>query len=181
MQDALLFLVRAVVDLYLLTFLLRIILQWVRADFYNPLAQFVVKVTNPLVVPARRLIPSAGGIDIPTLMVLVALQAAATALLMTLAGYGVTAALLAELTLLRLVSLVLWLYFISILVYVILSWVAQAGYNPVAALLGSVNEPLLRPFRRLIPPIGGLDLSPLIVLLLIQALRIALPLPPVLA
>ena len=74
-------------DLYLLTYLLRFVLQWVRADYYNPLAQFVLKVTNPLVVPARRLLPSAGGIDLPTLVVLIALEALVTWLLIALSRH----------------------------------------------------------------------------------------------
>ena len=173
-QEALLFLVRALTDLYLLTFLLRFLLQCVRADFYNPLAQFIVKVTNPLVIPARRLIPSAGGVDLPTLVVLVLLQVAVTCLLLTLGGEPLTVTEVAKWTVLQLISLVLLFYFISILIYVILSWVARGEYHPVASVLAAVNEPILRPVRRLIPPIGGLDLSPLVVLLLIQALRIAL-------
>ena len=173
-QEALLFLLRALTDLYLLTFLLRFLLQCVRADFYNPLAQFIVKVTNPLVIPARRLIPSAGGVDLPTLVVLVLLQAAVTCLLFMLAGQPLTITEVAKWTGLQLISLVLLFYFISILVYVILSWVARGGYHPIASVLAAINEPILRPVRRLIPPIAGLDLSPLIVLLLIQALRIAL-------
>ena len=176
MQEALIFLVRALVDLYLLTFLLRLALQWVRGDFSNPLAQFIVKVTNPLVIPARRIIPTFGGIDTPTILVLVVLQAVATTFLMFMIGFQITPTTVAWFTLLRLVASVLWFYFISILICVILSWVAQ-GYHPVAALLGRINEPLLRPIRRLVPPISGIDLSPLFVLLLITALRIALGLP----
>jgi YggT family protein len=79
---------------------------------------------------------------------------------------------------LRLIHLTLWLYTISLLLYVILSWVAQAAYSPIAMLLGQVVGPILRPVRRILPPIGGIDLSPLVVLLLLQALRIALSLPP---
>ena len=180
MQAALIFLVRALVELYLLMFVLRLALQWVRGDFSNPLAQFVVRVTNPVVVPARRVLPTFGKIDTPTIIVLIVLQAAATALLMFLLGYRIDPANLAWFTTLRLVSLVLWFYFISILISVILSWVAQ-GYHPVSALLGRVNEPLLGPVRRIIPPIAGIDLSPLFVLLLISALRIALNLPAGLA
>jgi YggT family protein len=177
MQNSLIFLVKTISDLYLLTFLLRFVLQWVRADFYNPISQFVLKATNPLVLPVRRVLPNAGSIDVPTLVVLFGLECAATWLLLGLAGAPVSLVALLQLVLLRLVALTLWFYSIAILVYVILSWVAQAQYSPVAALLADVVNPLLRPVRRLIPPLGGLDLTPLLIIILIQAVAIALPLP----
>jgi YggT family protein len=177
MQNSLLFLVQTIGDLYLSMYLLRFILQWVRADYYNPLAQFALKVTNPLVVPARRLLPSVGGIDLPTLVVLIALEALVTWLLIALSGIQVPITRFALYALLRLVSLTLWFYFVSIFLYVILSWVGQRQYNPIGAILGEIVEPVLRPARRIVPPIAGLDLAPLLVLILLQAAAIALPLP----
>jgi YggT family protein len=181
MREAILFLARTVLDLCLLIFLLRLMLQLVRADFYNPLAQFVVRASNPLVVPARRIIPSIAGFDTATLVVLVLLELGVTAILLALIGQPFNWVLILQFGLLRLISLVLWFYFVSLLIYVILSWVAQRGPNPMGSILASINAPLLRPLRRIIPPIAGLDLSPLIAILLIQAIRIALPLPGVLA
>lgn len=177
MLNALYFLVKAFSDLYLVTFLFRLILQWVRGDFYNPLSQFIVRATNPLVVPTRRLLPSIGEIDTATVAVLVVLECAVTWLLLTMAGPAIGVETYVLFVVLRLVSLVLWFYSIGILVYVILSFVAQASYSPIAMLLGQVVGPVLRPVRRVLPPIAGLDLSPLVVLLLLQALMIALPLP----
>ncbi len=177
MLNAAFFLIKSFSDLYLATFLLRFILQRVRGDFYNPLSQFVVRATNPLVVPARRILPSAGGYDLPTLTVLAVLECLVTWLLLKLVGATVNLETFVLFVFLRLISLTLWLYSISLLVYVILSWVAQASYSPIAMLLGQVVGPILRPVRRVLPPIGGFDLSPLVVLLLIQALMIALPLP----
>jgi YggT family protein len=178
MQNSLLFVVKTLTDLYMLTFLLRFILQWVRADFYNPLAEFILRVTNPLVLPARRFVPAAGGVDVPTLVVLLALQCAATWLVLSIANAAVPAGSFVLYVFLRLVSLTLWFYTISILVYVILSWLGQTYGNPIAGILRDVNEPLLRPVRRLLPPIGGLDLSPLFVIIAIQAVALMLPLPP---
>jgi YggT family protein len=172
--SALIFLVKTFSDLYLLCFLLRILLQAVRADFYNPISQFIVRVTNPLVKPARRMVPSAGGIDLPTMVVLVVLQLLVTAIMLALIGVSAGIGQLIWLVLFRLIALLLWAYTICIFVYVILSWLAQASYSPIAMLLGHVVEPVLRPARRLLPPLGGLDLSPLIVLVLIQAALIAL-------
>jgi YggT family protein len=177
MQSALIFLLKTLADLYLLTYLLRIIMQWVRASYYNPLAQFVVKVTNPLVVPARRVVPSVGGLDTATLLVLLALEIAITFVLLRLAGLSPPIPVLLFYSLLRLISLALWFYVGALIIYVLLSWFGDRGRNPMAILLGELVEPLLRPARRLLPPIGGLDLSPLIVMLLLQAAMIALPMP----
>jgi YggT family protein len=173
MQSALLFLFKTLTDLYLLTFLLRFVMQWVRASYYNPFAQFVLKVTNPLVVPARRLLPSVAGLDTPTFAVLLVLECLVTWLLFTLPG-------IAELLLyavLRLVALVLWFYTVAAFIYVVLSWFGDRGGNPLGAILAEIVEPILRPARRLLPTIGGLDLAPLLVILLLQASLIALPLP----
>jgi YggT family protein len=152
-------------------------MQWVRASYYNPLAQFVLKVTSPLVVPARRLLPSVGGLDTPTLAVLVVLEIAVTFVLLRLSGVSLPLPVLLLYSLLRLIALALWFYTVALFIYVLLSWFGDRGINPMAALLGELVEPLLRPARRLLPPIGGLDLSPLIVILLLQAALIALPLP----
>ncbi|HEY7670869.1 MAG TPA: YggT family protein [Gammaproteobacteria bacterium] len=178
MLNAGLFLVQTVTQLYLLTVLFRFVLQQVRADFYNPLSQFIVKVTNPLVIPARRVIPSIGRIDTATLVVLLVLECLVTWLLLEMLGASVTLDAYMLYVALRLIHLTLWLYTISILLYVILSWVAQAAYSPIAMLIGQVVGPVLRPVRRILPPISGIDLSPLVVLVLLQALRIALTLPP---
>ena len=175
-MSALIFLIKTFSDLYLLCVLLRILLQAVRADFYNPISQFIVNVTNPLVRPARRLIPSGRGLDIPTVVVLVVLEFLVTAVLLALVGVGLLPRIdqLIWLVAFRLIALLLWTYTICIFVYVILSWVAQANYSPIAMLLGQVVEPVLRPARRLLPILGGLDLSPLIVLILLQAASILL-------
>jgi YggT family protein len=177
MQSALIFLVKTLADLYLLTFLLRFIMQWVRASYYNPLAQFVLKVTSPLVVPARRVLPSVGGLDTPTLAVLIVLEIVVTFALLRLAGISLPVPVLLLYSLLRLIALALWFYTVALFIYVLLSWFGDRGMNPMAALLGELIEPLLRPARRLLPPIGGLDLSALVVILLLQAALIALPLP----
>lgn len=180
MQNSLLFIVKTLSDLYLLTFLLRFILQWVRADFYNPLAEFILRVTNPLVMPARRIVPSARGIDLPTLVVLIVLQGVATWLILRIANVGMPPDMFAFYVLLRLINLTLWFYTISILIQVILSWMGQTMHNPIAGILRDLNEPLLGRVRRLVPPVGGIDLSQLFVIIVIQAVAIFLPLPALL-
>jgi YggT family protein len=177
MRNSLIFLIRTLGDLYVMVFLLRFLLQWVRADFYNPLAQFVVKATNPLVVPARRVIPSLRGTDLPTLVLLLILEGLLTWAILALIGVTAPVLTVGALVILRLINTMLWLYVVSIFVYVILSWVSPAGYSPIGRILADLNEPLLRPVRRILPPIGGLDLAPMLVVILIAAIRIALPLP----
>jgi YggT family protein len=159
MRDSLFFLVRVLSHLYLLLFLMRFIMQWIRADFYNPLAQFIVRATNPLVVPARRILPATSSIDLPT------------------ASVSWTWDVFATYVLLRLVSLTLSLYTWTILVYVILSWLTPGGYHPLMMILAEINQPVLRPIRSVLPPISGLDLSPLLAIILIQAVSLAIPLP----
>ena len=174
MKSVLIFLFKTLMDLYLLTFLLRFVMQWVRASHYNPFAQFVYKVTSPLVAPARRFLPSFRGIDTPTLVVRIALEILATWVLLLLAGLSFPIGPLLIFALLRLLSLVLLFYFGAVLLNALLSWFASGGRNPMAVMLGELVEPVLRPARLLLPPISGLDLSPIIVIVLLQVMMIAL-------
>ena len=177
MRDSLFFLIRVLSHLYLLLFLLRFIMHWIRADFYNPLAQFVVRATNLLVVPARWVIPATSVIDLPTLAVLIIVETIATWLLLSVASVPWTWDVFASYVLFRLVNLALSLYTWTILVYVILSWVSPGGYHPLTMMLSELNQPILGRIRRILPPISGLDLSPLLAVILIQTISVAIPLP----
>lgn len=181
MQNALLFILRTLFDLYILTFALRLLLQWAAVDKRNPLVQFILRVTNPLVIPLRRLLPPIGRIDTATAMVMVGLQLLAT-LLVVRFGCIVGPEFLPVLSLavLNIVRLLLSIFTWSIIIYVVLSWVSPGGYNPGAALVAAIVEPVLAPFRRLIPTIGGLDLSPLFALIGIQAVSMLLPIERIL-
>jgi len=176
MQDALIFIVKTLLELYIITFFLRFILQWVRADFRNPISQFLVRVTNPLIIPIRRLIPSIGGLDTATIMIILLLELTLTIVLINLTCMGEPYFIqIIGLTLLRIVYLVLRIYLFVILIYVVMSWISPGTYNPAVSLLASVAEPALKPLRRFIPPIAGLDLSALFALIAIQALTMLLP------
>ena len=177
MRDSLFFLIRVLSHLYLLLFLLRFIMHWIRADVDNPLAQFVVRATNLLVVPARRVIPATSVIDLPTLAVLIIVETIATWLLLSVASVPWTWDVFASYVLFRLVNLALSLYTWTILVYVILSWVSPGGYHPLTMMLSELNQPILGRIRRILPPISGLDLSPLLAVILIQTISVAIPLP----
>ena len=176
MQNALTFIFRTLLDLYIITFVLRFVLQWIRADVRNPLTQFILRVTNPLVIPVRRVVPSISGIDTATVVVVLLLEILATAVLIQLACVGSTdPGQVILIAILRLIHLLLRIYLVVILVYVVLSWISPGTYNPAANLLAAIAEPVLQPIRRLIPPIAGLDLSPLFAIIGIQAVTMLLP------
>jgi YggT family protein len=181
-MTALEYIVSVLSSLYIGTFVLRLILQWVRADFRNPLTQFILTVTNPLVMPLRRMVPPVGGLDTATLLVILILEAVVTLGLIKLDCVGNPALIqFVSFTLIKLAYLVLRIYLFVIFIYVLLSWINPGNYHPVAHLLGAIAEPVLRPFRNLIPPIGGLDLSALFALIAIQTLTMVLPIGPVIA
>src|SRR5512147_743172 len=169
MRNALIFLISTLANVYLAALLLRFILQWVRASYRNPLSQLVQRATSPLVVPARRVMPSVAGLDLPTLIVLIVLEGVVTWLLTAIAGYSVSIPGFLMLVVLRLVSLTLWFYSVGLFVYVLLSWFGDRGGGPMGSVLAEIVEPLLRPVRRILPPIAGFDLSPVLVMLLCQA------------
>jgi YggT family protein len=175
--NPLIFLIETVADLYILAVMLRFLLQWVHADFYNPLAQFIVRITNPVLIPLRRLIPGFGGIDWASVALLLLLVALKLVLITAVQGRLLPLAALAPLMLAELIALFLNIFFFSILIQVILSWIAPYQYHPMTGLLHQLNEPLLRPIRRLLPPMGGLDFSPMVAMLLIQLSKMLL-LPP---
>lgn len=176
MQNALIFVFRTLVELYIITFVLRLILQSIRADARNPLVQFILRVTNPLVVPLRRYVPTAWGFDTATFIVLFVIQALATTALLNVAcTVTPTVGQIILLSLLRLAHLGLNTYLFLILTYVILSWIGPGGYNPAVSLLGSIVQPALRPLRRWIPTIAGIDLSPLFAFLIITFVMQLLP------
>ena len=171
------FLIQTVFGLYILAVLLRLLLQWVRADFYNPVSQFLVKLTNPPLRPLRRIIPGWGGIDFASVLLLLILQMLEMFLVNTALGRAQPVPGLAVGAVIALLDLLVTIYVFSIIIQAILSWIAPATYNPVVSLIHSITEPLLAPARRLIPPISGIDLSPLAVLVLLQLTRMLIIAP----
>jgi len=161
--EALIYIIQTLGSLYLLIVLLRFILQLVRADFYNPLSQFIVRATQPLLKPLRRVIPGFGGLDLSSLVLALLVQLLLMVVTLLLLGYGVGDYLLQLLTwsAISIASLFLKVFFFALIVSVILSWVAPGSYNPAAQLVNQLCEPLLAPFRRLLPNLGGLDISPI--------------------
>ncbi|MFV3387062.1 YggT family protein [Pseudomonas sp. NY15364] len=189
--EALIYIIQTLGSLYLLIVLLRFILQLVRADFYNPLSQFIVKATQPLVTPLRRIIPGFAGLDLASLVLAILVQLLLMIVTLTLMGYNV-GGFIAQLlvwSVIGVTSLFLKVFFFALIISVILSWVAPGSYNPGAQLVNQICEPLLAPFRKLLPNLGGLDISPIFAFITINlidrfvigALAASTGLPPMLS
>jgi YggT family protein len=172
--------VRYIVDtlLWLLTlaFVLRLLFQWVRADFRDPMADAIVRVTNWLILPLRRLLPPIGKVDTATVVAVLAVASLRTFITMALTGVEATGdwGLFARITILDLAGLVLRIYLFAMLVYWLTSFVSPGGYAPGVRLLSQLCEPILKPVRRMIPPIGQIDFSVLWVSIAIGALLVLL-------
>lgn len=172
---AVIYLIDSLLSLAVLVVLLRLLLQWVRADFRNPLARAIVALSNPLVIPLRRVVPAIGKLDTASALLLIFLIFIKVAAPLLLSGLGLPPALAwTWLAARELLSTVLWAYFFCIFVYALLSLIAPGTYSPAQSLLVSLCEPVLRPIRRAIPPISNMDFSPLWAGLLIQAALILL-------
>jgi YggT family protein len=176
--QAAVYLIEIVFGLYILAVLLRFLLARVRADFYNPLSQFLVKITNPAIKPLRRLIPGYLGIDWPSIILLMFFQSLEI-LLISLATIGTIPAPpgLFVLTVANLLQTVIYVHLFIIIIQVVISWVNPGAYNPLTVIMYQLSEPILKPARRLIPPAGGFDWSPLVVLIIMNLMLILLVSP----
>lgn len=173
---ALLFILETLVSLAMLAVLLRLILQWARADFRNPLVRSLVQITNPLLVPLRRILPALGRIDSASVLVVIVVTLLRVSAVSLLAHLGLPPLLLwLKLAAIQIAHTVLWIYFIAILAYALLGMIAPGTYSPAQGVLTSLCEPVLRQFRRQIPPLANIDFSPLWACILIQALLLLLP------
>jgi YggT family protein len=174
--DAADFLISVLFGIYITTVMLRFLFQLVRADFYNPISQALVTITNPPLRPLRRIIPGFKGIDVPSVVLLLALQVTAIWLRRLIHQASWTTGGLVVAALGDLLYLTVNVFLVAIVVQVIISWVAPGAYNPVTQLLYSLTRPVLRPARNFLPPVGGLDFSPMLVivaLVLLMKLLIA--------
>lgn len=171
LNTAAIYVVQTLGSLYLLIMLLRFVLQLVRADFYNPLCQFIVRATQPLLKPVRRIIPSLFGLDMSSLLLAIVIQMIIMALTLLLA-YGTTGNPLQLLvwSIIGATALFLKIFFFAMIISVILSWVAPQSHNPGAELVNQICEPALAPFRRILPNLGGLDISPILVFMVLKLL-----------
>lgn len=169
-QNATSYLVDAIFNFALYIVLIRFWMQWVRADFRNQLGQFIIKATNPLVIPLRKIVPSIGLIDTATVIIACVIALAQITSLYAIAGA------LGSVSFIKLLSYAvaivldssIYVFLGAIFIGIIASWINPHSYNPVISVARSISEPILAPARRLIPPMGGLDFSPLIVILFLR-------------
>jgi len=165
------YLLQTVLSLLLLLVLVRLLLQQSRADFYNPISQFVLKVTSPLLNPLQKIAPGLWGV----VVLLLLLQVLSIVSILLLGGYGLPNPLLLLVwAIIGLAGLLVNFYFFAILAMIILSWIAPGSGNPAVSLLRQLTEPIMAPCRRLLPAMGGLDLSPIVVFIGINVVQIFL-------
>lgn len=174
---ALVFVINTLLGLFTAAVMLRFLMQQVRADFYNPLAQVVVKATNPLLVPLRRVLRPWGKLDTAAIVLMLLSQLVNVWLVLFVSSSPYTYAWgsIVFWTVFKLIFILVNLYFFSILFEALISWVGQ-GRTPLDGLLRPLNAPLLNPIRRVLPPTSGLDFSPLVAMLLLQVINLLLPL-----
>ncbi|GAA0789320.1 MULTISPECIES: YggT family protein [Pseudomonadati] len=170
-MNAMSFLVSTIFDLYLMVVILRFWLQLVRADFYNPFSQFVVKATQPIVAPMRRMLPSMGSIDTASVVLAFLVVLVKMLVLTLIAGAGIDIGILLLFSVVAVIKNAGVLLFWMLLIRAVLSWFNQ-GYNPVVMIMTQLTEPILAPIRRIIPAIGGLDLSVLVLFIAMNFINI---------
>jgi len=177
MSDPIIFLIDTLISLYILAVLLRFLLQWCGADFYNPISQFLVKVTHPPLKILRRFIPSIGKIDTSALVLMLALQMLDIVSIWLLRGNTFNIGALTIFSITELVRLLINVLVFAVFARALLSWINQGTFNAAASILATLTEPLLDLCRKVIPSMGGIDLSPLAALLLLQLAKMVI-LPP---
>ena len=172
LQDALTLIIEVLLGLFLIAVILRFLFQLMRVDFRNPIAQTIVTVTNPLLKPLRRFVPGLYGIDLASVLLILIVAVAKFILLTLVAGYALPGAGAIGLSVLaEVLNLVCWILLIAIFVRAIISWVAPNSYHPAIRILDGLSEPVLAPIRRLLPSMGGLDLSPIFAILAINLVQ----------
>jgi YggT family protein len=174
-SEASVFLISVIFGFLILMVMLRFLLQWVRADFYNPISQFIVKISDPMLKPFRRLIPGIAGIDMASIVLMLVLKYVELLLTYAISGIPLHLLLILVMSITGLIKLVLYVFIFAIIISAIASWIAPGGYNPALSLIQQITAPIIRPIQQRMKPISGLDLSPLVALLLLNLLVMAIP------
>jgi YggT family protein len=173
LNNAVLFLINTVFDLYLFVLCIRLILAWSRADYFNPITRVIIQLTQPVIAPLRRLVPNYARIEFSTLLFIIFLEIIKIYLLSLLLMGGAPVFVIVITAIQALIRLILNTFFYAIILHVIMSWVSP-GYSPLGQVLTQLSSPILRPCQRWVPPLGGLDLSPILALIALQFLMILL-------
>lgn len=161
--DAGVFLIQTFAGLYFILVMVRFLMQVARVDYYNPICQGIVKITDPPIKPLKRVIPTLRGVDFATLLVAMIVQLIAITLIMVIKGGWIFHPVYVAWTLVGMFSIIFDIYFFALIIMVIASWVAPYGNHPVLTLVHQLTEPVCAPARKLLPPMGGLDFSIILV------------------
>ena len=166
------FLVEVLFSLYIIAVVIRLLLGFARASFHNPLSQFLVKVTNPVLLPLRRFIPAIGSIDTSAVLLAYGLTLVKISLLFLISRGAIMFPESLFVALGDLLKTIIWVYIIALILQAVISWVGSAQGNPVSPLINSLTNPILRPIRKVVPLVGMMDLSPLFAILGLNILLI---------
>ncbi|SJM92978.1 YggT family protein [Crenothrix polyspora] len=175
--DPLIFIIDTLLSLYILAVLLRFLLQWTGAEFYNPISQFLVKITHPPLKLLRRFVPPIGKIDTSSLVLILSLQMLSDFSILVLKGVTLNIGALTLLSITQLVALLINVFVFAVFARALLSWLDSGSFRSAASILYSLTNPLLDTCRKFIPELGGVDLSPMVALLLLQLSKMII-LPP---
>lgn len=175
LNEVIVYLVQTAVSIYLLIMLMRFLLQLSLADFYNPISQFLVRATNPVVLPVRKVLPAKGRFDAASLLLAILIQLIGIVALLLMNNFSLPAiSLLLAWSVVAVLGLLVKIYFFALLGMIILSWIAPGTSNPAAYLMFQITEPVMAPFRKVLPAMGGIDFSPILVFILINVIQIFL-------
>ena len=174
LSNTLLYLINTVLGFFIFILLLRLFLQAVRANFYNPICQAIVKISNFPLAPIRNMFPIVRGFDLSILLILTLLQTLETGIMLSAIGKSAALEGVILLALSELLKTTIWLFIGYIIIRVIISWIAPYSPNPVSELVDALADPILNRIQNLVPSIGGLDLSPMVAIVLLQ-LALILP------
>jgi len=172
-QEILVFLIDTLFNLYISFLVIRMLLGLAKADFYNPISQFLVKISDPVIKPLRRFIPAIGKIDTATIVAIIGLKVVELLLLSAITGGNFSQSFI-PFVIGDILRMIVWVYIIAIIIQVVISWLGNTHGNPVVPLINSLTEPLIKPVRKVIPPIAMIDLSPMAVLLGLQVVLIVI-------
>ena len=172
------FLIDTMFGIYILAVMLRFFLQLVRADFYNPLCQAIVTVTNPPLKPLRRIVPPMGKIDTSSIVLLLLLQIISSYLVFFFLGVGPNFAGVLISAVAELINKAIYLFIFAIVIQIVVSWISPGTYNPIIGVIDTLTAPIMRPARNALPPMVGIDLSPMLVIigLTLSAMLVVAPL-----
>ncbi|MGR9085444.1 MAG: YggT family protein [Gammaproteobacteria bacterium] len=177
LTNPIILIIEALSSLYILAVMLRFLLQWCGADFYNPISQFLVRLTQPPLRLLRRYIPAIGKIDTSSLILVLSLQMLADFAIWMLRGISIGVGALTILSIMELINLLFNIFIFAIFARALLSWLNPGSFDATSSILYSLTEPVLRVGRKFVPDLGGVDLSPLVVLLFLQLAKMII-LPP---